>query len=519
MAETFLESVSLSSFWRSGVRVERSPYPKINKPRGIRYLGYELRASGFFTASLSLMVGAVRSPYIVLSLLTACYCALFQRLRPYDLDNPWFLSFSYNMCREHEDTDKFQQVRFPNGMDGTHLFGRLAASVQCVVLNQTSWLPRDASFVTIVFVIASLGLWWGALRRLSFSSVFVGCFITLLGIWEPIVNMAGQFRYEFFSFFLMSLAFYLATNRLAFPALLVAFLAPETQPAALVACIPTIVVLCAGSLSRGRLILQTMLAGLVGGAAYVWLHPGAIRTMLHTQGGVPWHPFSGGLLSVYFLDHPRHLPEFIVLLVGAAFYAVHRAHILRREIGSGAVLITLFFLFMPHPNAYYMSLALPFPLLAAMLGYQRSKGFVWVLIAGTAFMIGGYAYRVRSNINQGYDARDITKVGESIQKAEATLHLHDESVHIVGDWSLWYAHPHYYLSSSALTKDVERGALYLCGEQDAWKLSNQSIPKQVSCASLRARVPLELVDQLEIRGRKLSLYRRVGDPIDNYLQK
>src|ERR1700723_47894 len=46
------------------------------------------------------------------------YLLMFLRYRPYDIDNPWFLSFSYNSYVEHICTDQFMNVRFPEGMDG-----------------------------------------------------------------------------------------------------------------------------------------------------------------------------------------------------------------------------------------------------------------------------------------------------------------------------------------------------------------------------------------------------------------
>ena len=76
---------------------------------------------------------AIRARWLLrcLSLLALAvlYLLLTQKYRAYDIDNPWFLSFSYNACHEHIGTDEFEQDRFPTGMDGVHLFGKMAAGV------------------------------------------------------------------------------------------------------------------------------------------------------------------------------------------------------------------------------------------------------------------------------------------------------------------------------------------------------------------------------------------------------
>ena len=56
---------------------------------------------------------------VLLLALLAFYLFIFLRYRPYDIDNPWFLSFSYNRFIEHIRSDQFAKVVFPGGMDGT----------------------------------------------------------------------------------------------------------------------------------------------------------------------------------------------------------------------------------------------------------------------------------------------------------------------------------------------------------------------------------------------------------------
>jgi hypothetical protein len=70
---------------------------------------------------------------VLLLALFAFYLFMFLRYRPYDIDNPWFLSFSYNRFIDHIRSDQFAKVTFPARMDGTRCFGLLAAFPQYVV--------------------------------------------------------------------------------------------------------------------------------------------------------------------------------------------------------------------------------------------------------------------------------------------------------------------------------------------------------------------------------------------------
>jgi hypothetical protein len=55
------------------------------------------------------------------------HAALWGLYRPYNIDDPWFLSFSYGLCHRQSELDLAFGGRFPNGMGGTIAFGKLAA--------------------------------------------------------------------------------------------------------------------------------------------------------------------------------------------------------------------------------------------------------------------------------------------------------------------------------------------------------------------------------------------------------
>ena len=74
----------------------------------------------------------LRSVWLILFGLLGFYLLIFLRYRPYDIDNPWFLSFSYNACIEHIKTDQFMQVNIRAGMDGRNILDESPRS--CSVL-------------------------------------------------------------------------------------------------------------------------------------------------------------------------------------------------------------------------------------------------------------------------------------------------------------------------------------------------------------------------------------------------
>src|ERR1700761_3900469 len=69
------------------------------------------------------------APVILLTLL-GLYILMFQRYRAYEIDTPWFLSYSWNYKHSAVQTDEFGGAHFPQGMDGTRLFGKIPANLQ-----------------------------------------------------------------------------------------------------------------------------------------------------------------------------------------------------------------------------------------------------------------------------------------------------------------------------------------------------------------------------------------------------
>ena len=439
-------------------------------------------------------------PGVLLIFFASFYCLMFQKYRAYDIDNSWFLSFSYNLSELHIEKDTFAQVPFPLGMDGTSMFGKFAAYVQSAALMIMGWTPRAASFVSIAFTVASLGLWWAALRKWGYSRNLVAGFILLLGISEPVVSMAEKFRYEFFSFFLLSLALWLAANRHAFLSLLVAFLAVETQPIAILVPVIIFALLISRVTNRRRLVWQACAAAVLALAVYLALHPHGISAMAAGLEARHEKYQVGGTLFAYFGKRLRHLPELIVLAVGAWFFYRRRAEISFPGIDWIAWAIIVLFFLMPHPNVSYMVFLLPFLLLIAVLGFERDRRFLWMPICLACIILAQYGYLFHRNYHEGISAADIARVSAMIRQSESELALNDAKTHIVGDLSVWFAHPYNY----SVRLEVDSGDLYLCYSRPLEE-GDLAVAGRYSCNELRGRLPVRTISEVTLNGHTLYL--------------
>ncbi len=433
---------------------------------------------------------------ILLIVLAGFYALEYQRYRAYDIDNAWFQSFTYNDFVSHTPTDRFMQVRFPDGMDGTHLFGKAAAFIQWTILSRVGWQLHAGVLISTVFTIASLGLWWAALRKWQLSPRLAALFLVLAGFSEPILSMAEKCRYEFFCFFLLSLALWLAAGRRVFPALLAAFLAVETEPAAILAPLIVLALLYPRVQSRRRLFWQAALAAIVGFGAYLLLHPHGISSMLAALAQKTGVDHSHSPLYAYFVERRRHIPELIAFLAGGWCFWKHRREIRFPGLAAAAIACLLVLGLIPHDNPAYMVFLGPLLYLIALLGFDRAPRWQWILYGAFAIGLAQYAYLYRLNRHEGLNASDISRVSAMIAQAESNLHIDDANARIVGDPVLWFAHPAGY--SGKLDDPAVQGDLYLCFTGHLQKSLAQATGAY-TCQMLSARQPLTTISSVTLQ--------------------
>jgi len=445
---------------------------------------------------------------LVLLMLGLLYGAMIQKYRAYDVDDPWVLSYSYNACHGGGEEDAFTGFPFAyGGMDGVHLFGKVPAAVQCIVLNRTGWTLWSAVCLSIAFGLGALLLWWLFLLRLGYRDKQIAVFISLLGLTEPIMSLMEKARYEFLSFFLLSAALWLGVQGWELAALLLAMLTVETHPASIAIVVPVMLLLLLRTKSIKLLLFRFLASCIVMFALYQYLHPVAILEMVHTRQHT--EIALGGTLRSYFIMRYRHLPELAMLLVGAWLYWRERARISDRTIAWMALAVAVMLFLIPHLNPAYMVFGMPFFLLTALQGYGQAPHWRWVPALVFAGIILQYGYLYRTNIHEGFSAQDFAAVRQRIADSESILHIQDQDAHICGDYSLWFAHPRNYSTCMISWQPVKlaEGNLFLCF--DGPSQGNGLLPPETPyCSDRREEAPLHEISSMVIRGHVLHFYAR-----------
>jgi hypothetical protein len=448
---------------------------------------------------------------LVLALLGLLYCGLAQKYRAYDVDNPWFLSFSYNACHGDIETDTFQGMRYPGGMDGVHLFGKLPAEVQCAVMNRTGWIPGSVVGLNTAFGLAALWLWWSSLQRLGYRESWITGFILLLGVTEPMVSMMEKARYEFWVFFLFSLALWLVFRGHELAAAFVAVPAVEAEPAGVIVVALVFLALMMRSGNRRRTVFCCCFAVAVGAALYLVLHPGAVHEITHApHAHIQYVP--GGTMYAYFIERRRRLPELAMFVVGAWLCWQQRKTITtpadriaqQLALAAGGLFIVL-----PHPNVSYVVFAIPFFLWAALAAYDRARRLQWVPAIVFVGLLAQYAYLYKVNRNEGFRTEDFAKVRQDISDAAAALKISDSQLHVCGDYSLWFAHPQNYSTCLSEAPDAAlwKANLFLCFDGPLQE-NGLSSADWLDCSRLRSVLPLRELSSVWVRGHLAHIYGR-----------
>lgn len=433
----------------------------------------------------------------VLFFLGIVYLLGIQRYRAYDIDTPWYLSFSYNYCHGGIQTDEFERIRYPNGMDGVSLFGKLAAESQCFALNRLGWTQTSVAQMNLVFCLASLWLWWSFLERLGYRERWIAGFILLFGILEPTVSMVEKARYEFFAFFLLSAALWLAGKGLEFAALLVALLSVETEPAALLCVLLVGLFVTLRTKNRRLLLLKGAISTALAVAFYVGLHPGAIH-VIATAPAAAGTFAPGGMMTNYFVDRKRHLPELAILLFGAWLYWKQRKQITDPTAGWLGIGAVVALLLATHLNPAYMVFGMPFMLWPALEGYDRTKPVRLVPATMLLIVMVQYSYLYRANLHEGFDTRDLEQVQQMINLVASDRAIRADLVHITGDHSLWYAHPVNYRGTfTGNASSLTDANIYLCFDRPLMP-GGLSAYDSMYCAEMERDIPLREVSSLTL---------------------
>ena len=447
---------------------------------------------------------------LVLAALFLLYQVLFLHYRPYDVDNPWFLSFSYQQHVEHVRTDEFFRMRFPFGMDGTQFFGRIAAEGQAAVAAVFGWQQRPMALLSSSTVVAALGLWAWSLRRMGYAPRLILTFLIAAGTAEPYVSAANRFRFEPLSFLLASAGLLLSTYDLIFLGIFVAAIAIETQPSALLGLVPVLIFNLARHGLSAKLVARAAAALALAAAATVLLHPALWHLMRFgaaSSGTVPFNVIAdhSGFIAYFLLL--RHMPETLFLAVTPWIFLLRGKRLPKSAgwIAWSALAAAALAVLSPHPNVIYTMFFYPLLLLLALLWFNEQQ-LAWIAAACILSATAQYAYLVHLNRGQGYRNEDIAKVSTMIAQAEQDLGLNDTDVHLFGDYSVWFAHPRNFVAASGNNAPYAPSAdLLLCYRQ---RPPGASQPQaMLYCDAMLKALPVHrLLNSTTIRGNTVWLY-------------
>lgn len=448
-------------------------------------------------------------PTVCLMGLAVFYIALFGRYRAYEIDNPWYLSFSRSYWVDHFTGDRFLNGVFPDGMGGTAVFGRMAALLQGIALQPFEWRPEPALMFSVIFVLFGLALWYRFLRRSGWNVLSSSASIVALGLTEPFVGMANRFRYEPLTFVLFSAAFLLVAERRPTLAIIVGSLAVETQPGAAVVILSVLLFLARADKRPGKLLLPALLGAIVFTIYYFLLHPDIVSILQATN----WHRGSaqrevGGFLRAYFLERKRHLPELLFFLGVFLLYFRRRrqAPELVRRMAEITGLICVFSFVMNWPTPAYMIFFFPPALVVAGELIESRWKRAWLLPAVMAIlMVPQYSAVAYLNRGEAYRTQDIQAVNDLILRSEQRLGLEDTQTEVMGDYSLWFSHPSHYRALAKTTlEEIPREDLFLCFEGP---IRPPAMVDQIVryCDDVRTRTVVREIDQLMVRGHLLHV--------------
>jgi hypothetical protein len=438
------------------------------------------------------------------------YIALFQRYRAYEIDNPWYLSFSRNYCVDRYPGDFFLNGVFPDGMGGTAVFGRLAGLTQGLVLNDFAWRPFPAMLLSSALVIAGLVFWYRVLRQGGLSPAKSSALILATGLTEPFVGMANRFRFEPFAFLSFAAAFWLAGTRRPLLALIVGLLALETEPvAAIVFCSVFLFLLRTQQQRPAKLLWKVSIAGACFAGFYFSLHP----DIFHILNDTDWHRGSGqrefgGFLRAYFIQRKRHLPE--LGLFAIAFYVYLKKHAQApafvHRMAEMTALVCVFSFLMNWPTPAYMVLFFPSALVVTGWCIETKWNFEWsVPILLAVLMLPQYGALAYINAQEGFRSTELNQVANAIHKSEREIGLDDSRAQIMGDYSLWFAHPAHYRALARTTRTyIPTEDLFLCFDGPI-RPPAMVDPIVRYCADVTNVIRSREVDRITVRGHVLHI--------------
>jgi hypothetical protein len=461
-----------------------------------------------------------REELVLLCLITAFYLLMVGHYRTFDLDNVWFLSFTHAYWNEGQVTDMLMQQPFPAGMGGVIAFGKLAAWVQGPVLSVVGWSLAAASVLSALFVIASVWLLADMCRRLNYSAHMTLCFLVLVAVPEPFVFASQETRFEFLTIFLLSFALWLAARNSVVAAALVAAVAVEVEPIAIIVWMAVAAALLVQQRERastGRTVLKIVLGSLPGVAVYAALHPHILEVIRSAN----WHnierrSFPLGFVSGYYLRSKRHLVDLAVMVAAVVVAVRFRRAVLLQWPAAGALAIMVGSAVLRWQNDHYFGLAMPFFAMFATEALFSEHRWRWISAGVLAVMLPQYVYRYAISVRQSpaFTQADERQVSEALQRVSSSMKIPTGTPQILGNVHVWFARPGRYLAldrHQLMPGAVEHPDVVLCFETKLDAVLVPALNPELTCSELNGLLPP--AETLTVHGRRLHVIQQAGSGV------
>lgn len=451
------------------------------------------------------------SEYGLLFLIAVVYFILIGKYRAFDIDDTWFPSFSYNFWVRHICVDTFMLKSFPDGMGGVRAFGKLAAITQGFILSCLGWTLRNSIMISASFVVGALVLLADVTRRFNRSTHINLCLIALLGLSEPVVVMAQKARYEFLVFFLLAVALWLAVRRLTIPAVFIAVMAVEIEPAAIVVPIAIMTVILTQAHRQGEVrkqLIRITFAGICAGAVYLAMHPHIFSIIRSAHwDAVSDRAYPGGFVMYYYFHFKRHLPDFVLLIVACFVASVYRRHLFMQWPALCVLVIAIASALLRWDNAAYFGLISPFLCLFVIQALYVERYWKFILAAILLWMLPQYAYRYHfwSKQNAEFSQLEQQKVGNVIEQIARLQGTSPSQLSLMGSYTLWYAHPDHFVNLDKSTLKAYRGGrvIFLCFDKAIDPILPPETNSEVTCSQLDGFS--KKVESMELHGHTLEV--------------
>lgn len=385
----------------------------------------------------------------MLACVALLYLCMVGRFRTFNIDTPWFVSFSYAWWHMHQPYDLLMLRRFPHGMGGVEAFGKLAAGLQGIVMERIGWQGVYAELLSSVCVSAAVILLADCARRMGRSWQFVVAYVAVVGASEPFVAAAHQTRFEFLTLLLSALALWCGVRNQVFLSAFLAAISMEIQPAACVVFVATAVFLLMprdGLRPTTQRVMRVFAGLLCAAPVYLSLHPHIASILRHADvAAVAQHAaLPGGFAVGYFADGKRHLLYLLFLLAAVTACLRWRRALLKQWPFVAVCCSFALSAAMRWDNPRYFALLMPF------LGWFIVDAFAeknWrIIVAATlAISLPQFLWRaVVSMRHPDFTIAELHQIDDAVGRVARAIGKQPDEATIRGNAFTWFAHPQHF---------------------------------------------------------------------------